>query len=555
MAINYGWFANLSSIANLSSSISGSSIAGEGASIEVTAKAFQYGSSRVAGNGPSSYISFDHASANIDVVKSGSAVATEFNLGFSATEPNNIKVENFDDSGTPSYKFYKDDVLVRTKASSSGSNGFWTINALLSAASAGKEGSISNLIVRSDASTIIANWDGNFVLNAAGDAFITRTEANNNPSLAESGYDLKMYDTTSVSGNHVTLPAGTTWTFASDFSLPASVAAGATFNFTAPSDFTTEAVSLGGSPLPFTFGTPPDGTADAPAMGDVSGFPRFGTQQIQLRDDTAGLTAEQDADWQPSGTYEYITLTSDPSTTDPASICFGWTDPLVTGDQVVFDPAVINFVDSSAQDDPPEYTGRYTIATTSETFTSQYFIIDDNGMQESTITQDSTGVVIPTVTVDDPGLIPVNTATPITATTTDAATFLWEVLSQPAGSTVTFDPSTSEDTEVTVDTAGAYGFRLTATNAAGDGSANATITVNAGLQSTLNLTVTGIPDGAQAVKLNRRDTGAQVFTGNATFSGGSASITVNVAAGAELYGIWFGDNPPTTGAGLYGVTE
>ncbi len=519
MTINYGWFANIPDNTPLSVQITAPTTGG--ASLKVTAKRASFSDTRFFGQGTGNYLDVDFDDRDITVVQSGTGTRL-FNNPINDGGPHSIEVIAGlnPTGGAEAFNYIVDGNDRGWLDSVAGSNDLWRIDALTSDAAAGRNGSISRATVKSDASTTVADWDGNQVLNAAGDGFITRTEANNNPSLAESGFDLKMYDVTSTSGNHIDLPAGTTWDFVSNFSIPASVTAGSTFGFTAPADFTTEAVTLGGLPLPFTFANPPDGTADAPTMGDVAWFPRFGAQQIQLRDDTAGLTAEQDADWQPSGTYEYITLTSDPSTTDPASICYGWTDPLVAGDQVVYDPAIFTVSGS----------GIITLVTTSETFTSQYFIIDDNGMQEETITQDSTGVTIPTVVIDDPGLIPTNTATQLTATTTGAATFLWEVLSAPAGSTATFTNNAVEDAEITVDTAGAYELRLTATNAAGDGSANDTITVNAGVHSTLTVTITDTPDGTYETYVINADEGTLPFDGNKAWSGGSATFTINGAA-------------------------
>ncbi|QJR79595.1 DUF5011 domain-containing protein [Alteromonas pelagimontana] len=188
--------------------------------------------------------------------------------------------------------------------------------------------------------TIKADWDGNKVLNAAGTDFILRTEANANPTLADSGYELKLYDV-SGNNNHVTLPASTTWQFISSVTLPTEVVAGSTGNvFEAPVGFTVEDVTIGGYSVPFTFnqadGT---GTFDAPDMGDtVAGFPLFGeTTQIQLIDNTNGNTAEVLTRWIPPSPYSYATFISNPDNTKVNNAYYQWSDPPLAGHQAIFD--------------------------------------------------------------------------------------------------------------------------------------------------------------------------------------------------------------------------
>jgi hypothetical protein len=74
------------------------------------------------------------------------------------------------------------------------------------------------------------------------------------------------------------------------------------------------------------------------------------------------------------------------------------------------------------------------------------------------------------------------------------------------------------------------------------------------IESTLNLTITGISAGSQALKLWSETDNALVYNSAVTFAGESASITLPVAAGTVVTGRWLGTNPPTTGTGIYGVT-
>ncbi len=67
------------------------------------------------------------------------------------------------------------------------------------------------------------------------------------------------------------------------------------------------------------------------------------------------------------------------------------------------------------------------------------------------------------------------------------------------------------------------------------------------------LTISGIPDGLQLITLYNDTTDALVYNDNLTFTGGVATVEL-VGDETTIYtGTWLGDNPPTTGAGLYGV--
>jgi hypothetical protein len=67
------------------------------------------------------------------------------------------------------------------------------------------------------------------------------------------------------------------------------------------------------------------------------------------------------------------------------------------------------------------------------------------------------------------------------------------------------------------------------------------------------ITIQGIPDGDHLITLYNDTTDALVFDGILTFT--STVATVELAGnGSTIYtGTWLGDNPPTTGAGLYGT--
>jgi hypothetical protein len=72
--------------------------------------------------------------------------------------------------------------------------------------------------------------------------------------------------------------------------------------------------------------------------------------------------------------------------------------------------------------------------------------------------------------------------------------------------------------------------------------------------STAQVTITGIANGTHAIKLWNDATNAILFNGNLTFTDTTATTSLDVAAGTVFVGRWLGDNPPTTGTGIYGVT-
>jgi hypothetical protein len=69
------------------------------------------------------------------------------------------------------------------------------------------------------------------------------------------------------------------------------------------------------------------------------------------------------------------------------------------------------------------------------------------------------------------------------------------------------------------------------------------------------ITIQGIPNGPHLITLYNDTTDALVFDGVLTFT--STVATVELAGnGSTIYtGTWLGDNPPTTGAGLYGTAS
>jgi hypothetical protein len=69
------------------------------------------------------------------------------------------------------------------------------------------------------------------------------------------------------------------------------------------------------------------------------------------------------------------------------------------------------------------------------------------------------------------------------------------------------------------------------------------------------ITIQGIPNGPHLITLYNDTTDALVFDGVLTFT--STVATVQLAGnGSTIYtGTWLGDNPPTTGAGLYGTAS
>ena len=555
MTINYGWFANISSIATLENSISGSSISGNGASLKVTAKRGPYSSARYFGNGPSAYLDIDMDGSSVTVKRSTSEVTRANSFGTDDGKPHSFEVisGNNPSGGAPAYHFFIDGNDRGWEDAVGGNNSFWTINALLSAASAGKEGAISRATVKAGIS-VIADWDGNYVLNAAGDDFILRTAAENDPSLAESGYQLKMYDTTSVSGNHINLPSGTTWEFASATSLPDSVLSGQTYSFSTPPSFQLSRLQFGSYEIPFTFDAATNsGTFTAPKLGTSSPFNKFGSITITLYDDVNSVQSSGDTEWAPSPPYIYLTLNGSPNTSNMSNAYYQWQDPPARGDQAVYDPT--NYTISQRQDDNDpagDYFGRLAIKPDAPaSFAVNEYVIDDNGIQEFERNSSSAVVIgeTPQMTLNGPSTVTMTEGDSYTdqgANWTDA-----EDGSGTVYSSLIINESTA---------AGTYTQPYSHTDTDGNTvTRSRTIVVEpaqVSISSTINVSITGIPDGPHEVVLHKRGTREVIHDGLLTFSNETASLSIDgVAANEEVYGVWFGDNPPETGTGTYGVTE
>jgi hypothetical protein len=75
------------------------------------------------------------------------------------------------------------------------------------------------------------------------------------------------------------------------------------------------------------------------------------------------------------------------------------------------------------------------------------------------------------------------------------------------------------------------------------------------ISSILNMTATNTPDGTYSADIYNNGTKTLIETRNITFSGGDASETIPLDAGAEVLVFIEGANPPTTGLPYIGVTE
>lgn len=74
--------------------------------------------------------------------------------------------------------------------------------------------------------------------------------------------------------------------------------------------------------------------------------------------------------------------------------------------------------------------------------------------------------------------------------------------------------------------------------------------------STARLAHSDVPDGIQSIKIWSETDNSLIFDGVLTFSGGVATTTpLDIVSGTIFYARWLGENPPTTGTGIYGVTQ
>lgn len=81
-----------------------------------------------------------------------------------------------------------------------------------------------------------------------------------------------------------------------------------------------------------------------------------------------------------------------------------------------------------------------------------------------------------------------------------------------------------------------------------------TITVN-NFQSVFNMRVTGMGTGQRSLVIHDRITRQVLFDGDVDCVSDISSMLLPCPVGTQVYGAWFGLNPPETGTGIYGVTE
>ncbi len=79
----------------------------------------------------------------------------------------------------------------------------------------------------------------------------------------------------------------------------------------------------------------------------------------------------------------------------------------------------------------------------------------------------------------------------------------------------------------------------------------------AGLVSTINLSITGITDGPHRIVIvdNSTTPATVIHDDDVSFTSEAGTIpTIPLAVGVRWFGLWFGDNAPTDGSGITGVT-
>ena len=115
-------------------------------------------------------------------------------------------------------------------------------------------------------------------------------------------------------------------------------------------------------------------TFDAPTIGDVANFPKFGTPQIVPKaagNPGTGLTLTE---WKPAAPFSYVALQS-PVLTNNQSATPGWSDQVVVGDVITYDSSKlganaisVNNVLDLSNASPPN-------------FVAQAYVTDSVGMQ------------------------------------------------------------------------------------------------------------------------------------------------------------------------------
>jgi hypothetical protein len=162
----------------------------------------------------------------------------------------------------------------------------------------------------------------------------------------------------------------------------------------------------------------------------------------------------------------------------------------------------------------------------------------------------------PTATVGDSvsGDVVTLSATDIGDPVGKPTALLWS-LSKPTGSSASLSSTTGNVAVFTMDEDGDYGYQLTVTNSSGDESVYTGMAEksSAGVESTLNATLTGIPDGTYKTRVIDTDNDVVLFLGDKSWASESASFTltdVPVGTNVEYYA------HDDTNAGLdVGVTE
>lgn len=81
------------------------------------------------------------------------------------------------------------------------------------------------------------------------------------------------------------------------------------------------------------------------------------------------------------------------------------------------------------------------------------------------------------------------------------------------------------------------------------------VTEGVSTTSTAPLIIEGITDGDYEVKLWSESTNLLLFNATTTFTGNESTVDVTAPIGTVFTGRWLGTDPPTTGTGVYGVTE
>ena len=191
-------------------------------------------------------------------------------------------------------------------------------------------------------------------------------------------------------------------------------------------------------------------------------------------------------------------------------------------------------------------TGDTVDMTTLGTYVIRYNATDAAGNAATEVTRTVIVSAIP------------DTTAPIITVSGQATTTITFGDALPTFTASTDDGSTVVTTGTAVNQVGTYTLRYNATDSAGNQAQEVTrvVVINAVTQttSTAQVTITGITNGTHAIKLWNDATNAILFNGNLTFTDTTATTSLDVAAGTVFVGRWLGDNPPTTGTGIYGVT-